>query len=111
MNTGSSDNFENFTSFNNTNTLSRNEQQEYDSRIDRKFDNSKEYDGFEVINVDYSRDDASAQNPLIIRDDFVMKVIDHSKDDASVKNPLIIRDDFAAKVVDHSKDDASAQNT
>ena len=81
MNTGSSDNSDNLTSFNNTNTLSRYEPQIFDNRIIER-----EFDGFVVINGDYSRDDASVKNPLIIRDDFAAKVVDHSKDDASAQN-------------------------
>ena len=61
MNTGSSDNSENLTSFNNTNTSSRLELTTFDKRIERDFD------GFVVIDGDYSRDDASVKNSLIIK--------------------------------------------
>ena len=61
MNTGSSDNSENLTSFNNTNTSSRLELTTFDKRIERDFD------GFVVIDGDYSRDDASVTNPYIIK--------------------------------------------
>ena len=61
MNTGSSDNSENLTSLNNTNTSSRLELTTFDKRIERDFD------GFVVIDGDYSRDDASVKNSLIIK--------------------------------------------
>ena len=87
MGYGSSNISTNLTNFNNTNTLLKYEPQIFDNRmIEREFDDYEEYDGFELIKVDYSRDDASAQNPLIIRDEFEAKVVDHSKDDASAQN-------------------------
>ena len=64
MNTSPSDNAdnsENLTSFNNTNTSSRLELTTFDKRIERDFD------GFVVIDGDYSRDDASVKNSLIIK--------------------------------------------
>ena len=64
MGAGSSNNSPNLTSFNNTNTLSRYEPQLFDNRIIER-----EFDGFVVINGDYSRDDASVKNPFIIRND------------------------------------------
>ncbi len=63
MSTGSSDNSEKLTSFNKTNTSLRYELPIFDKKIE------VEFDGFVLIDVDCSRDDASAQNPYIIRND------------------------------------------
>ncbi len=67
MNTSSSDNSdnsENLTSFNNTNiTLSKYELPIFDKKIEIEFD------GFVVINADYSKNDASVPYSLIIRND------------------------------------------
>jgi hypothetical protein len=58
MNTGSSDNSEKLTSFNNTNTLLKYEKTEYDNKLDTNFNT----DGYELNKGDYSKYDASPQN-------------------------------------------------